>query len=259
LESLTTLPKNTKFENKGDVNLESLTTLPENTKFENKGYVDLRSLTTLPENTKFGNQGDVYLESLTTLPKNTKFENKGDVYLESLTTLPENTKFENKGYVYLESLNNKEAMYQGKKIKIKHIDWHTMIISSSKKVDSFIIHKARYFNGGEFKAMHECFIAERGNYYAHGETISEAISDVNFKYLRETSDIQEIISGIKRKKTVTVEEYRLITGACAMGIKMFMQEKNITDKELPLEQVLKITKCRYGWDRMSEIFGGTHD
>jgi hypothetical protein len=49
----------------GDVYLDSLTTLPEGTKFENQGYVYLRSLTTLPEGTKFENKGDVNLSSLT--------------------------------------------------------------------------------------------------------------------------------------------------------------------------------------------------
>ena len=175
--------------------------------------------------------------------------------LRSLTTLPENTKFENQGYVDLRSLRNKEITYQGKKLNIKHIDGSTMIISSSKKVDEFTIHKARYFKGVEFDKMPKCFIAERGNYYAHGETIAEATSDVNFKYLRETADIQEIIKDIKTKKTVTIEEYRLITGACAMGVKMFMKEKNITDTVLPLSEVLNITKGHYGGGRMREIFG----
>jgi len=181
---------------------------------------------------------------------------QGNVDLESLTTLPENTKFQNQGNVYLRSLDGKEVVYQGKKIKIKDIDGSTMIISSSKKANDFTIHKARYFKGVEFNKMPKCFIAERGNYYAHGKTIAEATNDVNFKYLRETANVQEIISEIKNKKTVTVEEYRLITGACAMGVKMFLEEKNITETVLPLDVVLNITKGHYGSGRMNEIFGG---
>src|SRR3990167_4278396 len=104
LNSLTSLPANTKFKNNGYVSLDSLTSLLENTKFENQGYVSLDSLTSLLENTKFENQGGVYLNSLTSLPENTKFENKGYVYLNSLTSLLENTKFENQGYVYLKGV-----------------------------------------------------------------------------------------------------------------------------------------------------------
>ena len=106
LNSLTSLSENTKFTNNGSVYLSGLTSLPENTKFNNKGFVNLNSLTSLSESTKFNNKGYVNLNSLTSLPENTKFTNNGGVYLSGLTSLPENTKFNNKGFVNLNSLTS---------------------------------------------------------------------------------------------------------------------------------------------------------
>src|SRR6185436_15554809 len=213
LSSLTTLPDNVKFENQGDVYLRSLTTLPDNVKFENQGSVYLRSLTTLPDNVKFENQGSVYLSSLTTLPDNVKFENQGSVYLSSLTTLPDNVKFENQGSVYLSSLNGKYR-YNGRNIEILNVDDRTMLITSRKINGDTEVLKARYFGGGPIRKLKSCYIAKKGNFYAHGDTVLSAIEDVNFKIARQSGDISEVIQRVKQSGSVTVTDYRLITGAC---------------------------------------------
>ncbi len=82
--------------------LYSLTQLPDNVYFNNKGYVSLDSLTQLPDNVYFNNEGFVYLYSLTQLPENVIFNNKGFVDLYSLTQLPDNKEqiFKNDGIVY---------------------------------------------------------------------------------------------------------------------------------------------------------------
>ena len=253
LESLTTLPENVKFENQGNVYLENLTTLSENVKFENQGNVYLESLTTLPENVKFENQGHVCLERLTTLPENVKFENQGNVYLENLTTLPENVKFENQGYVYLGSLNGKTITYRGKKLKIRHIDGETMIIQSSKEKDGFIISKALYLKGGELKNMPSCYIAEKENLYAHGESMKKAIEDVNFKYMQINLDKNKLVSQIKARGTITKNDYRLLTGACQMGVNNFCSELNIIEDEISVQKALEITKGRYGYETFKRL------
>jgi 2'-5' RNA ligase/SAM-dependent methyltransferase len=116
LDSLTSLPDNIQFNNRGYVYLDSLTSLPNNIQFNNRGYVNLYSLTSLPNNVQFNNRGNVDLNSLTSLPDNIQFNNRGNVYLYSLTSLPNNVQFNNRGYVYLVSLkslpNNKYDIFK---------------------------------------------------------------------------------------------------------------------------------------------------
>jgi len=254
LRSLTSMPENVKFENQGNVDLESLTSMPENVKFENQGYVDLESLTSMPENVKFENQGNVYLRSLTSMPENVKFENQGYVYLRSLTSMPENVKFENQGNVYLRSLSGQTITYQGKKLSIKHIDGSTMIILKSKSRDDFTIHTAIYFKGGNIDKLPKCYIAQRGDYFAHGETIKECINDVQFKFMQNDLDVNTLVTEIKAKQTVSINEYRLLTGACSFGVQNFMKDNNIKEDELPLDKVIEITKGYYGGSRLFELF-----
>ena len=113
------------------------------------------------------------------------FKNSRGVYLRNLTSIPENAElvFENNGGVLLPKI--KSIIHRGKKVNLNHIDDSTMIIKSSKKVDDFIVHRALYFKGCDFADMRKCYIAEKGKYFAHGDTIEEAIEDVNFKYLQE--------------------------------------------------------------------------
>ena len=252
LRSLTTLPERVEFNNQGNVNLYNLTTLPEGVEFNNQGFVDLRSLTTLPEGVEFNNQGYVYLYNLTTLLEGVKFNNQGYVNLRSLTTLPEGVGFNNQGDVNLRSLTGKHN-YRGKLLEFKHIDGYTMIIESTKKSGDFTIMKSRYFKGGEISDMPKCWIASRGDYFAHGKTMKQAIEDVNFKYLQATLDVTELVESIKKSKVVTKNDYRLLTGACSMGCDEFMKEHGIKDS-VPLDDCKKLVRNAYGGERFNELF-----
>ena len=256
LSSLTTLPEDTKFENRGSVYLSSLETLLSGTKFKNASSVYLSSLKTLPRGTKFENAGAVELSSLTSLPADTKFENAGAVYLGSLTTLPSGTKFENAGYVFLDSLSGQTVTYRGKSLNILHVDGYTMAIKSSSTRGETTFMRARYFRGGDISDWKKCFIAEREGYTAHGETPDEAARDVNFKILQSSADVDDIVARVKETGLVTLNDYRLLTGACRDGALTFLAQNNIPTscESLPLREVLKLTKNAYGGDRMQELF-----
>ncbi len=130
-----------------------------------------------------------------------------------------------------------------------------MIINSVKEKDDYKIYNAQFFKGGDLKDLPKCFIVEKNGYFAHGETLREAIEDVTFKYFQDNSNLDELVSSIKAKGTITVVDYRLLTGACQMGCNNFMEENNITADELPIEKVLELTKGYYGHDRFVELLG----
>ena len=182
-------------------------------------------------------------------------DSNGSVYLESLTTLPDNVKFENHGSVYLRSLTGKTLKYRDEEVKFLEVDNSTMIILNKKEEDGVTIYNAKYFGGGKISDLKQCYIAEKDGYSAHGETEIDAIDDVNFKILSENFDKKELINIIIKRGTVTGNDYRLITGACRLGVKQFKEVNNITERELPLERVLNIIKGEYG----SRVFAGIFD
>ena len=133
--------------------------------------------------------------------------------------------------------------------KIQMIDGIATVIRSKKKRDEFTIYEGSLFNRKE-----KCFVAKRDKYYAHGETIKQAIEDVNFKFLQENLEVQDLVNQIKRKQTISVSEFRLLTGACKMGCESFMKQNNLTETTYPLTKALDLLKNQFGWSKIQEHF-----
>ncbi len=216
------------------------------------GNVYLSSLTQITTDVKFENRGNVYLSSLTQITTDVKFENNGDVYLSSLIQITTDVKFKNIGYVDLNNLI--QITTRGKTLKLQYIDGYTMIIHSSKVKDGFKISKAQYLKGGDLKALPKCFIAEKEGYFAHGDTVAKAISDCNFKFLQNNLDINALVYEIKQKKTVSKNEYRLLTGACQLGVEQFCKENRIDSDSIELDRMIELTKNSYGSEKIKELF-----
>ena len=283
---ITSLPPNTKFENVGDVQLDhnSLVSLPENLRFENGGHVwldynnltslsegikfengghvwlDCNSITSLPDNLKFENGGDVWLEhnSLTSLPNNLKFENGGSVKLNNnnLTALPTNIKFRNRGSIYLGGNTTNIFRYQDKVVEV--IDETTTLTLSSKIMKGLTIKKTCRFCGDNFKGMHEIiYRAQKDDLSAHGASVKEAVEDLEFKGLRR--DLPAIVEDIKARGYVTVQDYRLLTGACREGIRMFLEEKGVKEDRMSIVVALELTKGSYGHEDFKEALADYND
>jgi hypothetical protein len=79
------------------------------------------------------------------------------------------------------------------------------------------------------------FVAQKGKFTAHGNTVKKAIQDLEFKIISEKLKKEPI----KKDTKFTVNYYRMLTGACDEGVRSFMQSNNIsyailnkgTDKE----------------------------
>jgi len=275
LDSLTTLPEGTVFENGGYVNLDSLTTIPEKTVFnngvslylnsvttlskgvvfKNGGHISLTSVTTLTEEVLFDNEWDVNLKSLTTVHKEVMFKNIGFIYLDSLTNVSDKMIFRNEGRVYLPKMPSEPIIYKGKKFSVRTVDGSTMLISSSKKVGEYIVHRALYFEGGDLENLSKAYLAEKDGVYIHGETIDQAIRDVAFKYRQKNLDVSDLAKEVKAKGYLTKEDYRLLTGACKLGVNKFIEDNEIATDRLSIEEVLELTKDAYGGETIRELFG----
>ena len=203
----------------------------------------------------FSNSGSVDLRSLTTLPEGVTFSNSGSVYLSSLTTLPEGVTFSNSGSVDLRSLTDELQVYRGEQIRVRHVDGYTMLILNERSQHGTTICRSAYFGGGELAGLKRCFIASDSKHSAHGSTIEKALRDLRFKSMEHDFDQDELVSQIKERGTVQINDFRLITGACEEGTREGMAIAGLDRDadELPLDAVLAAVHGSYG-DRFKELF-----
>ena len=89
---------------------------------------------------------------------------------------------------------------------------------------------------------------DKGN-YAHGKTIAEAQNDLIYKAIADfNGDIPKAATG---KEWVAI--YRAVTGACASGVRVFVEEvgKSLEDT-YTVEEISELTRNRYGAERFKE-------
>ncbi len=204
------------------------------------GYIDLR------ENAKaefpvLTTSGNIYLNEnakaefpvLTTsgyiyLSENAKAEfpvltTSGNIYLR------ENAKAEfqvltTSGYIYLRE-NTKLITYKTNDLNYFSVD-RTMFVCESEKTSKGIVIYSGYvlekFINGKFQKK-QCYVAKKDNLFAHGETLKNAIQDLQFKIVSEKIKNDPIYEDT----LLTVDYYRQLTGACEFGCKSFMEQNGI--------------------------------
>nr|WP_299067097.1 hypothetical protein [uncultured Allomuricauda sp.] len=132
---------------------------------------------------------------------------------------------------------------------IRMVDGIATVLRKKRNIDGFQVSEGKFFNRNK-----KCYVATKGDFSAHGGSLREAIDDVNFKYLQENQSVEEIVSEVKEKGVMNVGHFRLITGACRMGCKNFLDQKGIKETELPLKKPLKLLEGQFGWGRIQELF-----
>lgn len=96
------------------------------------------------------------------------------------------------------AFSNNLKIIQGDRA-IEMIDSIATFVRKQKKADDFIIYSAQFFNSKK-----DCYVAKRGDFYAHGDTIREAIEDVNFKFLQQNFSLKDTIANIRNNQTISV-------------------------------------------------------
>ena len=95
------------------------------------------------------------------------------------------------------------------------------------------------------------FVVKRGDDYSHGETIEKAIEDLRFKIgSRDTSEFEAWKSNLDQEVSFedAVAGYRVVTGACEMGVNGFVQSIQMPEKLTP-NVILKLTEGQYGHEQ----------
>ena len=122
-------------------------------------------------------------------------------------------------------------------------DGITTLKISEKKRDGITIIKGQNL-GGE-----EIYVVKEKDLCSHGDTLKQALEDLQFKKLK-SEEVQDIIKEIKKTGKVNRMQYRAITGACQYGTNKFCEEHNIQElDEISLEELRKILINDYGAEK----------
>ena len=105
------------------------------------------------------------------------------------------------------------------------------------------------------------FVAKGQGYFAHGQTVREAVESLEEKIF-ENLDFEEKIkvfkstfdSNTKYKGTLFFEWHHKLTGSCLQGRNEFVKEHNLDlNKEYTVKEFLEIIKNSYGWSKIKEL------
>ena len=107
----------------------------------------------------------------------------------------------------------------------------------------------------------DCFIAKYNGYFAHGDTLREAVADAINKALSNMDideKIQEFVNKFKDKQEYPAEEFYswhgILTGSCNGGRKHFVVEKGIDmSKKYTPNYFVNVCKNAYGGDVIQKL------
>ena len=113
-------------------------------------------------------------------------------------------------------------------LNYKSVDNTLFVINSEKSIQGIKIYKGYNLTGLENSNIkkEECFVAEKDSFFAHGITVKKAIKDLQFKIVAKKLKKNPILPDTK----ITVEYYRIVTGACEHGTKSFQKQYNLKDE-----------------------------
>jgi hypothetical protein len=226
----------------GDLYLRNLTSIPEGFNPTVGGYLDLGNLTSIPEGFNPTVGGDLYLRNLTSIPEGFNPTVGGSVLLRSglkcNSTKPKGT---------IKTPKNKLLFWQDGKY-----------VSADRMFTEVISKKGNTYKVKKLHSQKEFYLVTDGKTHAHGETAEKAKEDFRFKLMAEKLKSEPILEDT----VVTIKHYRLLTGACELGVNSWMQsqfnEKErtaIMEKGMKAKDLLPILEKTnaYGIERFKKL------
>ena len=243
-------------------------------RYNTAGYLDLRgtSIMELPDNLTVGGHLDLEGTSIMELPDNLTVGGYLDLFGTSITELPDNLTVG--GYLDLRGTSIMELpdnLTVGGHLDLRGtsitepgifkrpahpLTWQNGKYILVDGILSEVIHR----RGNVVKTKHIAkeelgYIVTDGNgNWAHGGTLEAARDDLMFKIsYRHKSDYEGL--GLDHVFTLqeAIEAYRVITGACAAGVKQFVLGQERKD-EYSIQEIIDITQGQFGHDTFASFF-----
>lgn len=108
----------------------------------------------------------------------------------------------------------------------------------------------------------QCYIVKQDGFFAHGETLREAMEDLRdklFEDMPEDDRIEMFLSETDREKTYPTQYFydwhHSLTGSCDMGRKQFARDHGVDLERgmMTLTEFLELTKDAYGGDVIRKV------
>ena len=108
----------------------------------------------------------------------------------------------------------------------------------------------------DFLSKETFYVAQKGDKFAHAKTTAEAIKDLRYKIAdRDASEFKHWkLSDIKTIDEL-IEAYRVITGACSEGTKMWCESRQLKDK-YTIKEAIELTKDSHAGHTFAKFFRG---
>ena len=142
---------------------------------------------------------------------------------------------------------------------IANIDDIRTALYSSKSIDNLHILQGFIVNSD---SLENTFVCIQSGLAAHGETLADAMEDLQNKILSSMS-FDEIVSNIKSKYSMTdkilakelLSIHRVVTGSCKQGCMSWVQDKHIDlDNDMfTLDEFFKLVKNAYGNNQINKL------
>ena len=120
-----------------------------------------------------------------------------------------------------------------------------------------ISHKSKVYKIRQIGETEERFLITDGyGKWSHGDTLKEAKDDLIYKISnRDKSKYENLTLESELTFSQAIEAYRVITGACAAGTKMFVKNVLASRKEkYTISEIIRLTKGQYNCDVFERFF-----
>ena len=137
-------------------------------------------------------------------------------------------------------------------LKWKSVDGSLFVIESSHTKEDITIHKGYNIKSvsNNIIIRETCYVAESGEYYAHGDTMRKSVEDLNFKIISEKLKNEPI----NEDTIIDIKYYILVTGACEFGVKSFIATNGLKESYTALELLpILESKHAYGVEKFKTL------
>jgi hypothetical protein len=103
----------------------------------------------------------------------------------------------------------------------------------------------------------QTWLVRNGEAWAHGDTLKEARESLIYKITeKDTSKYKGLPTDTPHSLPDIITMYRSITGACASGVRDFVENQTNTKNQYTIAETIVLTKGRYGHKTFKQFFGG---
>ena len=273
LNTLTSIPEGFNPTVGWNLLLERLTSIPDGFNPTVAGNLSLRGLTSIPEGFNPTVGGTLFLDNLTSIPEGFNPTVGGGLFLDRLTSIPEGFSPTVGKNLHLNGLTRIPEGFcptVGRVLSMRSgltcwtetppsmLTWQDGRYVSADGVLTEVVSRRgnvmRVRNIGDDEVFF--LVTDGEGNYAHGATLREAREDLLYKVSdRDVSEYEGVSLDHKMTFREAVACYRTITGACAQGVKNFVEQHDVSKrKKYTVGQIIGMTKGAYGGERFEQFF-----